>query len=185
MATITTRLTIDDFERLPDEQVKNHELVNGELVDVSGNTPQHNLIRDWFAEELRPLVREHDLGLVITEQEYDFDGNAHGPDVSFFGTDKLPLLDMHKRVQRFVPDLAIEIVSERQTFQDLIRKKNRYRQCGTAEVWIVSPESREVYLYSDRGNRILAAEDELSTELLPGFRIRVKQLFETNLSPRR
>jgi Uma2 family endonuclease len=182
MATTTTRLTIDDFERLPDEQVKNHELVNGELVDVSGNTPQHNLIRDWFAEVLRPLVREHDLGLVITEQEYDFDGNAHGPDVSFFGTDKLPLLDMHKRVQRFVPDLAIEIVSERQTFQDLVRKKNRYRKCGTAEVWIVSPESREVYLYSDRGNRILAGEDELSTELLPGFRIPVKQLFETNLS---
>jgi len=34
-----TRLTIDDFERLPQEQVKNQELVDGELVDVSGNTP--------------------------------------------------------------------------------------------------------------------------------------------------
>ncbi|HEV3331975.1 MAG TPA: hypothetical protein VG096_13380 [Bryobacteraceae bacterium] len=35
MASVTG-LTIDDFERLPQEQAKNHELVDGELVDVSG-----------------------------------------------------------------------------------------------------------------------------------------------------
>jgi hypothetical protein len=36
MASITGP-TIDDFERIPDETPKNQELVDGELVDVSGN----------------------------------------------------------------------------------------------------------------------------------------------------
>jgi hypothetical protein len=31
-------LTIEDFERLPHVLARNHELVDGELVDVSGNT---------------------------------------------------------------------------------------------------------------------------------------------------
>jgi len=39
---ITTGITIEEFERLPDALAKNRELVNGELVDVSGNTPAHN-----------------------------------------------------------------------------------------------------------------------------------------------
>ncbi len=179
MATTTTRFTIDDFERLPQEMAEGHELVDGELVDVSGNNLEHNSIRDTLIEMARPFVRERGLGRVVSEQEYDFDGNAHGPDLSFIGLDKLPLCDPGKRVQRFVPDLAIEIVSPNDTIYSLMRKKERYRRCGTREVWIVVPETREVQVYSDRGDRILREDAELSTPLIPGFQIPVKTLFET------
>jgi Uma2 family endonuclease len=178
MATTTSRLTIDDFERLPQEQVENHELIDGELVEMSGNTAYNNSIQALLIALLYPIVREGRLGTLLPEQEYDFNGNAHGPDLSFFGPAKHALLDLYKRVQRFVPDLAIEIVSENDTFSSLLRKKERYRSCGTAEVWILSPETHEVFVFSSRGNRILREEDELASELLPGFRIAVKQLFE-------
>jgi hypothetical protein len=39
-----TGLKIDDFERLPDYLARNHELVDGALVDVSGNIGQHETI---------------------------------------------------------------------------------------------------------------------------------------------
>ena len=178
MATTTARLTIDDFEQLPDEMAEGHELVDGELVVVSGNNLEHNSIRDWAAALLVPFVRERHLGKVIGEQEYDFDGNAHGPDLSFFGPEKLAMVERAKRVQRFVPDLAIEISSPNDTLQSLVRKKDRYRKCGTLEVWIISPDSREIYVYSERGNQILDQDAELSTPLIPGFLIRVKKLFE-------
>ena len=179
MATTTTRLTIDDFERLPYEQAKNHELVDGELIDVSGNSFDHNDIRDFLIADLRPFVIERHLGTVIGEQEYDFDGNAHGPDVSFFGLAKRPLLDRAKRVQRFVPDLAIEVASSNDTFTSLLPKKERYRRCGTAEVWIVSPETREVFVFAASGDRILREGAELTSELLPDFRLPVARLFES------
>jgi Uma2 family endonuclease len=123
-------LTIEEFEELPDALAHNHELVNGELVDVSGNTLNHNSLRDAIAELLRPYVRLHKLGRVLAEQEYDFDGNAHGPDVSFFGPDNEKLVDGELRVQRFVPDLAIEIASKRDRFDVLFEKALRYRHGG-------------------------------------------------------
>ncbi len=78
---------------------------------------------------------------MISEQEYDFEGNAHGPDVSFFSPAKQPLMDLNKRVQRFVPDLAVEIASESDTYEGLMRKKGRYLRAGVSEVWLISPEA--------------------------------------------
>jgi Uma2 family endonuclease len=176
-ATTSPTLTIDDFENLPLEQVRNCELINGELVPVSGNTPQHNIIRDLLIAILHPIMRRSQLGMVIAEQEFDFKGNAHAPDVSFFGPAKQASLNLRKRVQRFVPDLAIEIVSESDTFAAVGAKKDRYRKCGVQEVWIVWPDTQEVLVYSDRGDHILSGEAELSTELIPGFRISVRELF--------
>jgi len=174
----TTRLTIEDFERLSDESAENHELIDGELVPVSGNNPNHNAIQALLIALLLTFVSERNLGTVLAEQEYDFNGNAHGPDVSFFGPAKEAMLDRGKRVQRFVPDLAIEIASPNDTLDSLLRKKDRYRNCGTEEVWIFAPESREVFIYSARGNRILGEDAELATEILAGFRVPIKLLFD-------
>ena len=177
MAT-TTRLTIEDFEKLPDEAVKHRELVDGELIDVSGNTGEHNELRDLIISLLRPFVRANKLGRALTEQEYDFRGNAHGPDVSFFGLEKCKLYDRKRRVQRFVPDLAIEIVSQNDTFESLTKKARRYRDCGTAEVWILSIETSQAYLMSDRRNLILEEDGTFSPESIPGFSIRLAELFD-------
>jgi Uma2 family endonuclease len=62
MASTATRLTIDDFERLPDEEARGYELVDGELVDVSGNNPKHNRIRAYLIARLWPIVTGQKLG---------------------------------------------------------------------------------------------------------------------------
>ncbi len=177
MAT-STRLTIEDFEKLPDEAVKHRELVDGELVDVSGNNLDHNLLRDLLVRLLAPIVEEQKLGKIVAEQEYDFDGNAHGPDVSFVSASKVPLLDRTRRVQRLVPDLAIEIESPNDTFLSLTKKARRYRSCGTAEVWLLSIESRQAYLYSEKQNVILDENGEFHSGLIPGFSIQLGALFD-------
>src|SRR3974390_2674317 len=96
---LVSSLTIDDFERLPDALALNHELVDGELVDVSGNTGKHNALRDLLVRVLSSYVEEHKLGRVIGEQEYDFDNNAHGPDVTFFRLEKAEQFDGDLRLQ--------------------------------------------------------------------------------------
>ena len=178
MASTTTRLSIDDFERLPYEETRGRELVDGELVDVSGNNPEHIFIRDLMIALLHPIVRNAALGRVMSEQEYDFSGDVHGPDISFFGADKVALLKLKKRVQRFVPDFVIEIASPSDTFENLARKKDRYLRSGAAEVWLISPEDRLVYVYSEERKLILSGTDQLSTPSIPGFSISVEDLFE-------
>jgi len=175
---LASPLTIEDFERLPQELAYYHELVDGELVDVSGNTLGHNQLRDLLIAMLLFYVKEHKLGRIVGEQEYDFGGNAHGPDVSFFVPEKIGLSDDNKRVQRFVPDLAIEIVSQSDTFEKLIGKAHRYRKCGTKEVWIFSIDSREAYVYSADSRTILDEDGMFQSSLIPGFSIRIGDLFD-------
>jgi Uma2 family endonuclease len=175
---LASPLTIDDFERLPDELAHNHELVDGELVDVSGNTLGHNRLRDYLISLLCEYVRKNGLGEVVSEQEYDFGGNAHGPDVTFFASEKERLCDVGRRVQRFVPDLAIEIVSQNDPFKRLLKKADRYRKYGTKEAWILDTDSRRAFLFSDNREAILKENDQFESTLLTGFSIRIGDLFD-------
>jgi Uma2 family endonuclease len=177
MRTLLDGITIEEFERLPDALALNHELVDGELVDVSDRTLSHNLLRGLLVSMLLFYVEDHKLGRVISEQDYDFDGNAHGPDVTFFCLDKVKLCNDKLRVQRFVPDLAIEIVSRDDTFEKVVGKAHRYRECGTKEVFILSIDSREAYVYSANGNMILGENGLFESSLIPGFSIRLGDLF--------
>ena len=174
-------ITIDEFELLPAALAENSELIDGELVDVSGNTPLHNAIRDFLIAMLRPVVAKQQLGKIISEQEFDFDGNAHGPDVALIGADHVAAINPRKRVQRFVPDLAIEIVSENDTFTKLMAKASRYRRCGTREVWVVSPDTRQAFVLSADGQAILEETGMLQTKLIPGFSISVGELIDRAL----
>ena len=88
---VLTILTIDDFERLPDELAQNHELVEGELVDVSGNVGDHVALQITLIEVIGPYVRQKRLGRILAEQEFQFGENANGPDVSFLVSEKVKL----------------------------------------------------------------------------------------------
>jgi len=177
MATLTG-ITIEEFERLPQALAENHELVNGDLVDVSGNTIYHNLLRDLLVFLLRGHVEGRQLGKIVSEQEFDFDGNAHGPDVSFISAAKLHLIDPRKRVQLFVPDLAIEIVSEHDKFKNLMEKSLRYRRCGTKEAWILSPDTRQAFVQSEDRQAFLNDDQTFDSKLIPDFAIRLGELFD-------
>jgi Uma2 family endonuclease len=175
---VADKLTIEDFETLPYALAHNHELVDGELVDVSGNTPAHILLRDHLSNLLWNHVRSNRLGSVVTEMEFAFGDNAHGPDISYFTPDKALLLEMHRRVQHFVPDFAVEVESRNDSFRSLVNKARRYLRYGTSEVWLLSGEAREVYCYSQQHDRILREHETLATSLIPGFSIRIADLFD-------
>jgi Uma2 family endonuclease len=153
-------------------------IVDGELVDVSGNTPIHNRLRDYLISLLSEYVKKNGLGEVISEQEYDFGGNAHGPDISFYVKEKIPLVDERRRVQRFVPDLAIEIVSQNDTFEKLVQKADRYRKSGTQEVWVLDIESRKAFVFSPGRNEILDEDQPFAPGLIPGLSVRIGDVLD-------
>jgi Uma2 family endonuclease len=175
---IATGITIEEFESLPDALARNHELVNGELVDVSGNTGYHNRLRDRLIKMLSPLVEGPNLGMMISEQEFDFNGNAHGPDVALIGAAKVHLFDPNRRVQLFVPDLAIEIVSQNDKFQSVMGKAALYRKCGTREVWVLAPGTRQAFGLIEDRQVFLSDDQKFEPTLIPGFAIRLADLFD-------
>ena len=167
-------LTIEEYEALPAALAVNHELEDGRLVEVSGNTLRHNRIRDLLARILEIAAQQASAGIVVTEQEFDFDGNAHAPDLSLIAAEDLSKQDPDKRVQRFVPKLAVELASDTGRMEKLMKKANRYRTCGTHEVWIFLRETRQAIHLTPARQVILQENDAFS----PGVSLTVGQVLD-------
>ncbi len=71
----------------------------------------------------------------------------------------------------------MEIASVNDPLSSLLRKKERYRRAGTSEVWLIAPETSEIYIYSATRKAILTAGDTLTSDLLPDFSIALDDLF--------
>ena len=89
MATITARLTVEQFLQLPEEQTLRCELVEGEIVPMDnagrvGNAGRgHELVKANFIDHLVTYNRQHRMGKVFSETMYAIrSSEARTPDVS-------------------------------------------------------------------------------------------------------
>lgn len=75
--------------------------------------------------------------------------------------------------------LAVEIKSDSNSYKDLRAKARKYLEHGTAMVWLIDPHKRFVEVYqANSDDQVLFDTDTLDGgEVLPGFRLAVKELF--------
>lgn len=177
MATATGLMTIAEFESLSDDAARNKELVDGELVEMPGTLGEHDLLRDFLFVAMTPAARRVG-GHVTTDVLFDFDGEGRAPDLAFLGPAKLARWERRRRIQPFVPDLLIEIAGEYDPFQALNAKAKRYIKAGTPEAWLISIQSRELFRLTARGTTVHGDEEEVSTDVLPGFHFRLGDLLD-------
>lgn len=82
------------------------------------------------------------------------------------------------------PDMVIEILSPGTRKKDIQIKHELYEECGIHTYWLVFPKEEiiEVFELDDNGKyqRVggFSDDDELTSQLLPGLKITVKNIFE-------
>jgi Uma2 family endonuclease len=157
------------------------ELVDGILVEkVMGL--KESFIAGCINRILGNFVVEHDLGAVAGA-----DGTARIlprlvriPDVSFYSWAKLPGKQYPtKPIPDLAPDLAVEVLSEGNTEEEMQRKLKEYFLAGVRLVWFVDPEARTVAVYASPDECVTLTEKDTLTggEVLPGFALPLRQLF--------
>jgi len=57
----------------------------------------------------------------------------------------------------------------------------RYRKCGTREVWVISPTTRQAFVLSEEQQVLLEETGVLETKLVPGFSIGLGELLDRAL----
>jgi Uma2 family endonuclease len=155
-----------------------YEVVNGQLVEKPVGA-----YSNWLAEQLQNILRayvnKHRLGYVAMEMVFILDALRdlrRRPDVAFVSAERWPV-GQPPPVEGdwdVIPDLAVEVVSPREETRRSLRKINEYFRYGVKEVWLASPEERLVHCYTGRKTiRVLDADEELATSLIPGWKIRV------------
>ncbi len=101
------------------------------------------------------------------------------PDTSFVATGKLPGDQTPEGYIKLAPDIAVEVISPNETYEEVEAKVAEYRSAGVKLIWIVSPKSRTVLIRRVDGTCAEVSETgTLSGEdVIPGFACPVAELF--------
>lgn len=174
-------MTIEEFARLPDDGWR-LELVRGQVVREPPAGFQHGGVAAAIAGEIHRFLREHPLGRVVTAEAgfvlCDEPPTVRAPDVAFVRRDRLDFDET--RFAPLAPDLAVEVVSPSNTMSEIHEKVLDYLDAGSRLVWVVDSDSNTVVAYRSRDEiRMIGGDGELDGgDVLPGFRVRVAELFE-------
>ncbi|MBL8154507.1 MAG: Uma2 family endonuclease [Anaerolineae bacterium] len=174
-----TAAEYEAFIARPENLERRFELIEGEIVEKMP-TQQHGIITLNLAGELRAFVKAHSLGRVAVEARYrppDDAENDRLPDISFVADLSKPVTE--DGAVPFMPDLAVEVKSPTDSVRKLREKARFYLAHGVRLVWLVFPEPRIVEVYAPDDEYTLSADQSLTGgDLLPGFTLPVRQIFE-------
>jgi Uma2 family endonuclease len=141
---------------------------------------RHGGITARLLGEMWIYVKQARNGSLYTpDTTFKIGKNDRLPDISFVSAERIPEEGEPESPWDIAPDLAVEVVSPNDLWGGVQGKLHEYFAAGVREVWLVAPETKEVYVYTaPRSVKVLAEEDELTSELLPGFRCKLSEIFQ-------
>ena len=187
--------TIADLAAMPDDGWKRYEIIDGELLVTRAPHIRHQGAGGNIHFELEYWSRQTNLGKTFQTPGVVFsplDGVI--PDVVWISHDRLAQ-GIDKSGQLILaPELMVEILSageqnmQRDSLPETLRerqvKRKLYSQYGVLEYWIADwpNASLEIYRRSNPTDPLelqitLAAGDQLTSPLLPGFAVEIDRLF--------
>lgn len=157
------------------------ELVDGVLVEKAMGLPESFLALE-IAYLLRRFLEEHKLGFLGGEAGTLrlWPGLVRIPDISFISWNQLPNRKIPKKaIPELYPDLAVEVLSRKNTKAEIDRKLHEYFRAGTRLAWVVDPRKRTVRVYTAPDQSHLLTEDQTldGSDVLPGLSLALRELF--------
>jgi Uma2 family endonuclease len=181
MAISERRLTLEEFLELPEEEPA-LELICGQVVQKVSPKGPHGRIQMRLGVLIDTYAEPRRLGLAFSETRTSFGGASPVPDVVFYRWERVPRTPEGRIADDFTtpPDLAIEIISPSQRRNPLIRRCHWYVENGVRIALLIDPGRETAMLFRPGAEPIMLAHDEQIDleELLPGFRLTPRQLFE-------
>jgi Uma2 family endonuclease len=181
--TVRRKLTYEDYLLFP-EDGKRHEILDGEHYVMPAPSFDHQGACGSLHLTLGPFVRAHRLGFVrfapldVRLSEHD----VVQPDLLFISNERAGIVQGAK-VQG-APDLVVEILSDSSRRMDETLKRDVYERFGVLEYWLIDPQRQTLRVFRRSGAGFLAprgfsaaAGDVLTTPLLPGLEISVREIF--------
>jgi Uma2 family endonuclease len=156
-------------------------LIDGVLVEKIMGL-RESILAAELIRLLGNFVRAHRLGVVAGEAGMMrlAEGLVRIPDVSFISAARLPGGKIPREpVPRLAPDLAVEVLSEGNTSQEMARKRQEYFEAGVQLVWEIDPRQRTVTVYASPEEFSTFGETNLldGGDVLPGFTLSLAELF--------
>lgn len=178
-----TFMTAEELFEMPDDDYR-YELIKGELIKMSPSGVKHGKFTAKLATILSNYVNPRQLGIVCgAETGFILARNpdtVRAPDVAFISQERLPPEGEPTGFATFAPDLAVEVVSPSDRYEEIQEKIADYFHAGIRMVWIVDPKNRTVAVHNSLTEaRILIGSDILEGgDVIPGFSCSAAEIFD-------
>ena len=175
------KMTTKEFFDLP-EGPPYFQLIDGDLYMSPGPRRYHQRISMLLGSELHAFIEDHQLGeLYAAPSDVVLSGHTVvEPDLYFVSRERAHILN--DQGTNGAPDLVVEILSPSTAKLDLGVKRVLYAKSGVLEMWVVVPETKtiEVYRFAEKADEpvaTLGVQDALSTDILPGLTLAIRDVF--------
>jgi len=184
------KMTAEELLAMPDDGVERW-LIRGELrenreSDMNRRNPDHSgtmtnvasFLGAWLRTQPKPRGRVY-TGDIAFKLRPD-SPTLVGIDVAYVTADLRAKTPKGRKLIEGVPVLAVEILSPSDVHSDWTEKVQEYLDVGVALVWVIDPDFETVGVFQVGTEPVyFNRQQELTAEpQLPGFRVRVAELFE-------
>ena len=156
-----------------------HELIKGELLTMSPPGDEHGAVTVNLSTLLNNYVKANNLGDLRIETGFKLESDPDtvlAPDIAFIARNRAGIRMLGYRLDP--PDVAIEVRSQWDTSPRVERKTALWLELGAKSVWNVNPRKRTVeFVRADGEKKLFHDTDELVDDTVPGFRVRVSEIF--------
>lgn len=186
MVVNALRWTIQDLESMPDDGGwKRHEIIDGELYVTRAPHIAHQNAGGKLYFFLEAWSQQTKLGQPIQTPGVIFTVNdAVIPDVVWVSNDRLANHVDEGGHLTIAPEIMVEVLSpgEQNENRDKKLKLKLYSRYGVQEYWVVNWQLKTLEVYRRDNAQLqlvqtLMLGDNLTSPLLPGFSVTLKQLF--------
>jgi len=188
-AKIEPLLTVADLDACPEDNNR-YELIEGELfVSRAPGIPHQRVVLN-LEIILSNYLREHPIGILVPGTGAIFsDYDAVIPDLAFVRNERWDQVVTGEKFTGAL-DLIIEVTSPgtENRRRDLLVKRQLYGKYGVAQYWVVDSDNHQIEIYRLKDHQLETAgvfrnNDELETTTLPGFKLRVNEMFNLKQTP--
>lgn len=175
----TTFKTVDEFEQWEwtDGREGSYEFVRGRIIEKN-EMKQVELFLLKFLTRLFTQTGAYAQGgeLAAEMDSYIDETRKRRPDLAYF---TLAQIQAARTGERQKTQFAIEILSDSESYQDVLDKVQDYFDAGVQLVWYVIPANQKIYVYtSPDASQAYKGVDVISAvPVLPDFQFTVVDLF--------
>jgi Uma2 family endonuclease len=176
-------LTWDEFLALPDE-TRNASLIDGRVIVNPPNAQHERVVGNLWVLLKTWLRQEPGRGEVSTQQPVKVnDRRGYQPDFGWYPEERCASPGEPASFTG-LPGLVVEVLTPSTRRLDPLRKRIDYERVGVGEVWFVEAQDREILVCqrsepSEPFTQLeLGEDDKLTSPMLPGFEIKVAELFD-------
>lgn len=181
MAITQTRLSLEDFLRLPEEEPA-LEYEDGVVTQKMSPKGKHSRTQYRMAELFNRVAEPARQAIAFPELRATFGGRSYVPDVSIYRWERIPVDEAGEVRHDFTepPDIAVEIASPEQGAGALIRRCLWYIANGVRATLLVDPDDKTVLVFRHgQAPQALRGADEADlTDVIPGFTLSAQQVFD-------